>query len=205
MKVYTVDAAKVSNTVEVIKHTISYGVSIPVVAVGEAGRGRKYAYLVVDLLPKSKQHWEQMGSVQISAVKVGQTKAGAPKLIETADSLDEGWLALTLTIFRTQIGYRGSNSHKGDYLGGYYEGTEPKAAHCADFPGLILAEGMVAQGIAGNMGSGKQLIAILKVGDIVRTGYGGRLYGAPAAHYYKVLPDSILCATWEERQIADLF
>ena len=73
------------------------------------------------------------------------------------------------------------------------------------FPGEILCEGIIAQGDAGRMGSGKQLVAILPADTVFRTGYSGRLYGAPSAHYYIFSDGQLLAATWEEREIADIF
>ena len=73
------------------------------------------------------------------------------------------------------------------------------------FPGEILCEGIIAQGDAGRAGSGKQLVAILPADTVFRTGYSGRLYGQPAAHYYIFRDGQLLAATWEEREIADIF
>ena len=73
------------------------------------------------------------------------------------------------------------------------------------FPGEILCEGIIAQGDAGRMGSGKQLVAVLPADTVFRTGYSGRLYGAPSAHYYIFRDGQILSATWEEREISDIF
>ncbi len=75
----------------------------------------------------------------------------------------------------------------------------------APFPGEILVEGIIAQGIAGYMGSGHQYIALIPRGVVFRTGYSGRLYGKPAAHYYMWDGERLLAATWEERQISGLF
>ena len=47
------------------------------------------------------------------------------------------------------------------------------------FPGEILCKGIIAQGQAGRMGSGEQLVAVMPRGVVFRTGYSGRLYGAP--------------------------
>ncbi len=73
------------------------------------------------------------------------------------------------------------------------------------FPGEILCEGIIAQGDAGRMGSGKQLVAVLPADTVFRTGYSGRLYGAPSAHYYIFMDGQLLAATWEEREISDIF
>lgn len=73
------------------------------------------------------------------------------------------------------------------------------------FPGEILCEGIIAQGDAGRMGSGEQLVAVLPANTVFRTGYSGRLYGQPAAHYYIYKNGQLLAATWEEREVSDIF
>ena len=73
------------------------------------------------------------------------------------------------------------------------------------FPGEILCEGIIAQGAAGRMGSGDQLVAVMPAGIVFRTGYSGRLYGAPSAHYYVYRDGQLLSATWEEREVAEIF
>lgn len=73
------------------------------------------------------------------------------------------------------------------------------------FPGEILCKGIIAQGTAGRMGSGEQLVAILPAGVVFRTGYSGRLYGAPSAHYYIYRDGQLLSATWDEREVSDIF
>lgn len=73
------------------------------------------------------------------------------------------------------------------------------------FPGEILVEGIIAQGDAGRMGSGEQLVAIMPANTVFRTGYSGRLYGQPAAHYYIYRNGQLLAATWEEREVSDIF
>ena len=73
------------------------------------------------------------------------------------------------------------------------------------FPGEILCKGIIAQGQAGRMGSGEQLVAVMPRGVVFRTGYSGRLYGAPTAHYYIWDGENLLSATWQERSLVDLF
>lgn len=63
----------------------------------------------------------------------------------------------------------------------------------------------IAQGAAGRMGSGKQLVAIMPAGIVFRTGYSGRLYGAPSEHYYIYRDGQLLSATWDEREASDIF
>lgn len=73
------------------------------------------------------------------------------------------------------------------------------------FPGEILCEGIIAQGVAGRMGRGCQYVAIIPADVVFRTGYRGRLYGYPSAHYYIFRDGQLLAATWEEREISDIF
>jgi hypothetical protein len=55
------------------------------------------------------------------------------------------------------------------------------------------------------MGSGEQIVALMSKNVVFRTGYSGRLYGAPSAHYYMWDGEKLLVATWDERVAADLF
>ena len=73
------------------------------------------------------------------------------------------------------------------------------------FPGEILCAGTIAEGDAGRMGSGDQLIAVVPKEEVFRTAYHGRLYGAPSSHYYKYDGQSIQSLTWEERLASDLW
>ena len=73
------------------------------------------------------------------------------------------------------------------------------------FPGKVLAKGIIAQGAAGRMGSGEQLVALLPRNTVWRTGYSGRLYGAANHHYHIWNGDKLISATREERELADLF
>ncbi len=71
------------------------------------------------------------------------------------------------------------------------------------FPGKVIIEGRIAQGAAGGMGSGTQMIATIPVNTWFRTSYSGRRYGAPSAHYYKWDGNQVLAVTWDERQILE--
>ena len=244
MKIFTIESGKVTEGVRVDAFTLKgAGVTIPAIKVGEKGRGRELGVLPVQLLPSSYKEWQEEGTVSIHSAKVGQTKAGKPKLFqaEEADTTEK-----CICVFRTKIGFRGGNSHTGDRKGEYWvrywfislpesvpekerytreevaaivaaitppekkgiwrwdEGFERKLEFDS-FPGEILCEGIIAQGQAGRMGSGEQLVAILPADTVFRTGYSGRLYGAPSAHYYVYRDGQILSATWEEREVSDIF
>jgi hypothetical protein len=68
-----------------------------------------------------------------------------------------------------------------------------------------LVRGICANGDAGKMASGEQLVAVMPRGVVFRTYYSGRLYGDPSAHYYVWTGMELLSATWDERAIGDLF
>lgn len=159
---------------------------------GEEGRGRHLGVLPVELLPDSYKSWEEDLRVEIQYAEVGQTKSGKPKLFQTDQ---HGSLDRIICVFRTQIGFRGSNEHTGDeHTGGYEE-----------FPGEWLVHGRIAQGIAGRMGCGEQGVAILPKDTVFRTAYRGRLYGKPSEHFYIWNGKKLLAATRQERQVADIF
>jgi len=223
MKVFTLENGNITEGAKVINHHLHSGdITIPAITVGEEGRGRRLSVLPIQLLSDTYQQWKAEGHCWIYNAKLGQTKTGRPKLIELPSPETESPQESIICVFRTQIGFRGGNSHTGDRLG-WYCGTcgsvglehEPPElcpnGHSvnlwfADFPAeAILVEGIIAQGAAGAMGSGKQLVAIMPPNKVFRTGYSGRMYGQPHAHYYLWDGEHLYVATWEERQVAELF
>ena len=195
MKLFTIET-KVTEGARVDSFTLKgAGISIPAIIVGEEGRGRELGVLPVQLLPDSYAEWQEKGYVNIHFATVGTTKSGKPKLFqaEDTDTTDR-----CICVFRTKIGFRGGNSHTGDRIRKEYPTFHP-------FPGEILCEGIIAQGDAGRMGSGKQLVAVMPANIVFRTGYSGRLYGAPSAHYYIYRDGQILSATWDERGMTEIF
>jgi hypothetical protein len=163
------------------------GVEIPVIKVGEYGRGRKLGILPVDPVTIDPDGIIRRG-------EIGQTKAGKPKLI--LEKNDDG---NALVILRTHIGYRGSNSHTGDRTHGI------NMEEYLPWPGDDIITGIIAQGDAGNMGSGEQKISIFKPRTIWRTAYSGKLYGDPKYHYWAYDGNFIMKITGTERDISDLF
>jgi hypothetical protein len=204
MKIFTISEGRVSEGAIVDTFKLSKAeISIPAILVGEEGRGRRLGVLPVQLLPSSYKEWQEEGTVSIHSAKVGETRAGKPKLIETSGITDT---EKCICVFRTRIGYRGANEHTGDRDGRTekdYWGAEHPTFH--PFPGEILCEGIIAQGDAGRMGSGSQIVAVMPAGIVFRTAYRGRLYGAPGSHYYIFRDGQILSATWEEREAAEIF
>lgn len=233
------------------------GITIPAILIGEEGRGRERGVIPVANPPqvpcpdRGKDLWfprdccEKCGVPLITTkvtthpndgmvtgrllfAEIGQTKAGKPKFISAASADTEDRI---IVVFRTPIGYRGSNEHTGDRTGwkcthygcdatGSEMAVPAKCPRCgtegggfssgpvmlvAKFPGELITEGHIAEGIAGRMGGGEQIVAIMPKDTVFRTGYSGRRYGAPLAHYYKWDGGKLLSATWEERATSDIF
>lgn len=224
-RVFTVESGRVTEGAQVKKfHLQGAGIDIPAIVIGEDGSGRELGLLPVQLT-EGQQEWEEnKGQVRIEVVEVGTTKAGKPKLFQSSSPVSD---EKVVVVFLTQIGFRGGNSHTGDRSGwkcSSYScdavGTEleipevcPKCSgtynrpvhNFAKFPGEVLIKGVIAEGAAGRAGSGQQLVAVMPKGIIFRTGYSGRLYGGPSAHYYVWTGEKLLSATWDERVSADLF
>lgn len=193
MKVFTVTNGTVNIGADISEVKIeSAGFSFFAISVGEKGRGRKLANLPVD----NRCIEDKGNGVVVRAADIGSTKSGKPKLFPEIKTDD----TKCIVVFRTKIGYRGGNSHTGDR-----KNTEAYELQFEEFPGEILCQGTIAQGDAGRMGSGTQLVAIMPKGIVFRTGYSGRLYGDPRAHYYMFNGNEIIAVTWEQRQDSDIF
>lgn len=189
MKVFTIESGKVIEGAEVVTFALKNAdVTIPAIIIGEKGRGRQLGVLPVKLTEENYNKWKAGETVTIHFAKISETKSGKPKLIEMESNNDNNE---AVVVFRTKIGFRGSNDHTGD-------GDEP-------FPGKVLVEGVIAQGDAGRMGSGDQLIAVIPKNVVFSTKYYGRLYGAPSEHYYIFDGDKIISVTKEERELTSIF
>jgi hypothetical protein len=165
---------------------------IGAVVVGESGRGRQ-----LGVVPVAGDAPGERGML-LTAASLGQTRASKPRLIPADSATDH---SAALVVFRTPIGFRGSNNHTGDRAG-----TDPatgKPTGFLPFPGTVLAQGIIAQGDAGHMGSGVQLVALVPRGSVFRVVLRGRLYGAPDAHYYVFDGQQIRGMTWDERVMID--
>ena len=198
MKTYTIEDGQAKDGVLVQTKELSSGIKIPVVQIGEEGRGRQLSFLPVELNASSRVKFDAEGQVSINHISLGKTQKGGHKLIEAANTLTND---KCLIVFRTHIGFRGGNSHTGDRVPDF----DPDNIEFLPFPCEILAEGRIAQGAAGGMGSGQQFIAVAEKNIVFRTRYSGRLYGAPSSHYYLYTGSQILSATWDERVASDLF
>ena len=116
MKIFTIESGNVTEGIRVDSFTLKgAGITIPAILVGEEGRGRRLGVLPVQLLPSSYKEWQEEGTVSIHSAKVGETRAGKPKLLETSGITDA---EKCICVFRTKIGFRGGNSHTGDRDGG---------------------------------------------------------------------------------------
>lgn len=192
MKMFTVSNGTVFDGAPVAKLSLKgAGIDIPAIIVGEEGRGRARGVLPVQLLPRQMEEWKKEGMLKIFHAEIGTTKKGTPKLFARESSGN----SVAVVVFRTGIGFRGNNSHTGDST---VDGFSP-------FPGEILVNGVIAQGDAGRMGCGEQLVAIIPRKVVFRTAYSGRLYGQPSEHYYRFDGDKITVLTKEEREIAEAF
>ncbi|MBU4580285.1 hypothetical protein KKB43_04690 [Patescibacteria group bacterium] len=203
LKVFTVASGKVTEGIVVEKLSLkNAGVDIPAIIIGEEGRGRERSVLPVQLTDSQYKEWQEKGQVTIFFAEIGKTKAEKPKLFaKYSANTDEK----IVCVFRTKIGYRGGNSHTGDRIYNLPDERGDANPVFGPFPGEKLASGSIAQGSAGRMGSGEQLAAMMPKDTIFRTGYSGRLYGGPGAHYYKWDGQKLLSLTWDERVASDLF
>ena len=120
---------------------------------------------------------------RIYAAQMGWTAAGKPKLISAPAAA--AVQSPAIVVFRTGIGFRGGNAHEGEFQ--------------------VIAKGSIAQGAAGRMGWGEQLVVLLLEGKEVKVKRTGRLYGAPPEYHYLLSGGKLLVATPEEREVAEVF
>lgn len=193
MKVFTISSGKVSEGAVIGEVKIeSAGIIFKAISVGEIGRGRKLYTLPVD----EKACMDDGKELKIFNAELGKTQSGKPKLFAEKE-VDNSRCVI---VFRTRFGFRGSNGHTGDRVG--MNGDQPIFG---PFPGEIIGEGRTAEGIAGRMSGGVQIIAVVPRDVVFRTFYTGRLYGASPSHYYLFDGEKILAVTWEQRVNSDIF
>lgn len=228
MKVFTINLGEVFEGAAVESLTLKgAGISIPAIIVGEEGRGSSRGVLPVQGATPDP---EKEGTfLPLMYATLGSTRTGNPKLFACDPSpapADE-----ILVVFRTHIGFRGSNNHTGDRAGwkcrrfscdasgtdlitpevcpvcgaGKEYSIDSPERVFAPFPGQILVSGVISQGAAGRMGSGQQHVAVIPKNVVFRTAYGGRLYGRPSAHYYRWDGSALISVTWDERIASDVF
>lgn len=174
-RIFTICLNQVVQGAEVARyHLRGAGIDIPAILVGEDGRGRQLGILPVA--------GAQPGDT-ILAATIGQTKSGRPKLI-AAPPIPEDQEAPAVLVMRTPIGYRGGNAHRGPQTGtrrryDWHLLEEVEEPIYAPLPGQPLAKGIIAQGAAGRMGRGEQLIQAVSPGDRLTVRMTGRLSGGP--------------------------
>ena len=215
MRCFTIENGKVSQGIRVTAHTLTNGTVIPVAKVGERGRGRVEAFVPVFLSSENKKRLDNGEKVVIENCVLGQTQKGAHKLIEDETGVEDKTQCLVVDL--TDIGFRGGNRHSGDITSAkcaspteYCSWGSKECIGCRDndyttseLPLNVLANGKIAQGDAGRMGSGEELIGILPANKVYRVSRGGRLYGAEPVFYYLFDGATIQVATPEERKILD--
>ena len=168
----------------------------------------------------------EVGEVdRLTAVNPSGVRAETPNASPTSEK--------AIIVFRTPIGFRGGNAHTGDIDGWECDGhgcnasgpEHPLPETCpacgaekakrvlwrhgittrfADFPGEVLISGTIADGMAGRMGSGTQMVALVPAGVVFRTHYSGRMYGEPSSHYMEFTGDKIISMTYKERGLIGL-
>lgn len=221
MEVYTIIQGRVDRGVKIQRFKIQQEIEIPAVLIGEEGRGRQLAVMPVQLLPEIYTLWKQGEDVCVLHADIGTTRSGRPRLIQIPTSSPDD--SDILAVFYTTIGFRGFNVHTGDQVRIYCKncgnsdigfcdwqvcpqcGSGAIGYEYESFPGSILLTGIIAQGDAGRMGSGEQIIARLPKNKVFRVGLGGRLYGAPSEYFYCWGDGQLFCLTREQRLVADMF
>lgn len=189
-RVFTIESGSVSEGSKVQDIILSGGVKIQAITIGEEGRGSWKEIIPVQGLGEDKK--------EVLFAEIGETRFGKKKLLARPNADTDEKI---ICVFLTKIGFRGSNNHTGDRIPNWKEDK----GDFYPFPGEQLTEkpGVISQGAAGRMGSGQQIIALMPKDTVFRTCYGGRLYGAPGAHYYKWTGIELLHAAWDERQILE--
>lgn len=199
----------------------SAGIEIPALVVGEEGRGRKRGVMAVELLAPDQS--------VIVAASLGLTRSGNPKMIAAKEATPG--IEAAIVVMPTNGGFRGGVVYTGDLCSWKCDnydclpsrGQNPQACgfltcqlKCTlcgyetkrdweKFPGQVLVEGNTAEGDAGRAGSHTQIIALVPAFRVFRTGYRGRTYGNPQAHYsiYNADMNTLVSISSEDRRILD--
>ncbi|MDE0398861.1 MAG: hypothetical protein OXL96_13785 [Candidatus Poribacteria bacterium] len=175
-RVFSANAGVEPGALVVDYHLKGPDVTIQAIVVGESGRGRSLGILPVAGIAADEY---------LKLATLTETQSGRPKLIAALEGQPS--TDACIAVFETKYGFRGSNSHEGlDDL-------------------KVLAKGVCADGIAGNMADGDQYIVVLPKNTVVRTEYSGRLYGEPDHHNFMFDGERLICATDEERELTSLF
>ena len=171
--------------------------TVPAIIVGERGRKRRLGVLPLQLMPgggeTSRDH-------RVAAVKIDRRAGpkGPIRLVET--DLSQASDEACIVVFRTRIGFRGWNKHTGDAV----EGVPGEERKFLPLPGEVLTWGAIAEGDAGRMGHGEQVVLLLPRDQVVRTYIGGRVYGRPREWYYRFDGSTLRYVTAEDRPLVGL-
>lgn len=216
-KVFTAEDGRVKNGAQIDEMQLaSADVKIDAIIVGEEGRGRRRGIIAVAGAPSDKI---------LHFASIGKSKTNRPKFMAADSATDK---TAAIVVFRTSIGYRGSNDHTGDREGWRCRKCDsifrefavakkcPTCGHAVlekldfeiyyrPFPGQILVEGVIAQGGAGYAGSGKQIIALVPANVVFMTHYTGRLYGKEPHHFMLFDGEKLVSVTLTERVISEMW
>ncbi|MCM8827636.1 MAG: hypothetical protein NC904_09015 [Candidatus Omnitrophica bacterium] len=187
MKVFTLnDDLSVSEGAKIVKKNLKNDITLDAVLIGQEGRGRELGVIPVQLLTP----WDGEGERRIKNVKLGTTQSGHPKFLEVENDNDTD----IVIVARTPIGFRGGNKHLLDIIE-----ITPESV----FPNLkVISWGIIAQGIAGYMGSGYQFVWQITPPIEIKIKLEGRLYGRPADWKLRVSKDgSVKCAPTKEWEL----
>ena len=191
MKIFTISSGEVEEGVKVEEFELKGArVKIPAIIIGESGRNRNLGIIPVRFSPKTAEEFKTTKVATLFNVNIVSTKSGKPAVQEISGDADD---SQCVCVFRTKIGFRGSNTHCGDYCG--------TMDNYLPFPGKILVTGSIAQGDAGRMGQGLQVVATMPKDIWFSTCYTGRLYGDPPSHFYLFNGENITSVTLEEKQL----
>lgn len=184
--------------------------SISAVLIGEEGRGRERAVLPCPAVPEGER---------LMAASVGASQSGKPRLNSAQGALSSD---AAVVVLRTSMGFRGGNAHTGEPVGwkcrcgaSGSDATPDTCPQCAasrtgysgprrefaPFPGEIIARGRIAQGDAGRMGSGEQLVVVLKRGAVFRIRIFSDGRSRPSVYYGHWDGEHVVLMTAEEREL----
>ena len=166
------------------------GIKVRCLAVGQEGRGRWLSRVVVEHrgqmpqvgpeVPADDGGYGQGGYNQgyvLFSASIQATRQGAVKLVSVIGKKVQQADGCVL-VADLGMGFRGGNGMTGDITGReeYEEWGEKKQRNTfGPMPGVVLAEGTIAQGDAGRMGGGTQRIFYLPKGQVLRCYRTGRL------------------------------
>ena len=189
MKIFTIDRSGVHEGAKVERVETPQGYIIPVIAVGEIGRGRQRSEIPIRLQVDAWNELRKKGEATVKEVDIVRTRLGDIRFEEsyTRQLVDE-----YLVVFYGWIGFRGWNRLE-------MADGQPVPEE------MVIARGRIAQGEAGLMGSGEQWILKLHHGDLLRYEVGGRLYGEPSTYIVVAGQDKPILYTEEMYKLGRIY